>query len=260
MENNFVTILLVVVFFLLFFSVFMLLVFLFKEFILHKALSEQENNDKKNYLNLLQIAGIMGALLFSLIQGIENSKSFEISSRPYVGFKDLEKIDFKYTYEDDLAKFLDANGSTQEFLKNGGDGRFLNQATTSYQLPFVLINHGETPAKFKISATSSYPGVAFEVFQGSQEGYIYPDQEIRIGYFLEWNQADDKFLKWVFNKEERKSPFDMFFVELRVQYAPTNEGKGQYPYFTILADRLIRSEDSKDGKGAHFAWEVLLAN
>ncbi|MBI4059531.1 hypothetical protein HY406_00530, partial [Candidatus Giovannonibacteria bacterium] len=194
------------------------------------------------WIGIIATLTAIGALIFTASQYQFFASDFALNNRPYLTL-DLDG-------ESDL---LDGSSYREKLEK----GQMPNEQ--KFRLSATLVNKGKIPARFKVKTINlGFPGVIWEK-TNPEDGIIFPDQRITLGWVVGWNRAEPSYHTWVETQmKDNKWPFFEFIPQITIYYESINEQDVSY-YSTFGMEMTLLPKNLYERVG-RFSWKVLDAN
>ncbi len=194
-----------------------------------------------------------GSLNETKRQGEITQKEFEINNRPYLSFEATGLLNLNIQALEDLVK---RNGNLEDLKFS---------STTTYKLTTTLINVGRLPAKFDISDKKviGYPSIYWSVCK-PDDGIIYPGQKIDLCWYLQWNNRNEEYYKWlgkVISTHENYFPDGIDIINIKITYSQLNSNKNEF-YTELQSENYIYVTSSENSKTIQkdIKWKIIGGN
>jgi len=213
--------------------------------------------------DLIQIFGTIFLLIASIVsilslfetrkQGDIIQEEFKINNRPYIVFK-----------EPGLVNAVDYQ-KVADILESGGHVNL--GSTTTFILTASLINVGNLPAKFKVSDLEifGYPNIHVSKYK-PDDGIIYPNQPIELGWYLSWNNRSEEYFQWradEFHKKDIYYSFDEIQnVRIKIDYSVLGNPSRHF-YIVMNNENYIfinQLQDNAQVTSREIEWKIIDSN
>lgn len=199
------------------------------------------------WIGIIAALTAIGALIFTGLQYNALSSDFALNNRPYLTL-DLNG-------ESDLIDVSSYKKKLTEAIE--GKGQLPNEE--KYRLTAILVNKGKIPARFKVEKKNlGYSGVTWEK-TNPEDGVIFPDQRITLGWSVGWDRATSSYQAWVEKQiKDDKFPFFEFIPQVIINYGGVDEEN--VPYHSTLSLEMTLLPENLYERVGRFSWKIIDAN